>query len=339
MYRLVVPAILEKYGVAYRSIAMAQKGYRNESYPIELESGETVNLLFYKRELGILERIQRADQVSEYVADLLPVRTRYDKRLLRIETPRGEVYVQLYRYLSGRTIAWEAYTKKHVKLLGWAMSDLHDCLAPLRVEWSTKQTIVAELGQIIDRMQRYLSDSAVQGAFQTKLGLEIDIMQLVAMQKLVAFCDQLPGQQVLHMDMVRGNVLFAQSKEDDIWRMDNIALTGIIDFEKTAYGHPLFDIARTIAFLLVDCEGKSPEKIYEYFLYSGYNKRGNTSLDVRTVFLGQSYATLLEGLVRLFLLYDFYKFLRYTPYESLEENHHYVRTRNILLDYAMIRYL
>lgn len=340
MYRLIVPAALEKYGLAYRAIRAVQKGYRNESYPIELENGEMVNLLFYKREPGILERILRADEVSEYSAlGDLPVRTYYDKRLLRIGTSRGEVYVRAYRYLSGQTIAWESYTKKHIKLLGWSMSDLHNRLRSLSVNWSSEQTIAVEADQLIGRMQRYLSDPAICAAMREKLDITFDVSELLTMRRLVLLCAQLPNQQVLHMDMVRGNVLFSQSKQDDKWHIDNVALTGIIDFEKTAYGHPLFDAARTIAFLLVDCQNKNPEKIYHYFLYSGYNKRGATSLDMRKEFHGHTYAVLLEGLVRFFLLYDFYKFLRHTPYESLAGNHHYVRTRNILLDYAMIRYL
>ena len=40
---------------------------------------------------------------------------------------------------------------------------------------------------------------------------------------------------------------------------------------------------------------------------------------------------ILEPLVAMMLLYDFYKFLRDNPYESLDKNHHFRRTRDILI--------
>jgi len=339
MYRRVVDSVLAKYGLKYKEVYSAQKGYRNESYPILLEDGVLVNLLFYKREPSILDRIQRADQVSEYTYNHhLPTRSRADRRTLRINAPRGEVYIQLYRYLPGKTIAWEAFTKKHIKLLGWAMSDLHYTLSPLLVRWNAEVTVYDEVSAHIKRMKKYWSDPMVIEAMAQKLHLEFESSVLMRLEKLIELCRTLPDQQVLHMDLVRGNVLFDTSSETDRWKMGTTALTGIIDFEKTSYGHPLFDTARTIAFLLVDCQEKNPNEIYRFFLYSGYNKRGLAHINMRQEFRGHSYATLLEGLVRCFLVYDFYKFLRHTPYESLEQNRHYVRTRDILLGYAMVRY-
>jgi Ser/Thr protein kinase RdoA (MazF antagonist) len=112
---------------------------------------------------------------------------------------------------------------------------------------------------------------------------------------------------------VRGNILFD----------DQARITGVLDFEKTAWGHPALDIARTLAFLLVDCKYKSEDKTRKYFLISGYNKRG----PARTP--GSS--PLLEKLITTFLLHDFYKFLRHNPYESLRNNEHFVRTRDLLV--------
>jgi Ser/Thr protein kinase RdoA (MazF antagonist) len=47
--------------------------------------------------------------------------------------------------------------------------------------------------------------------------------------------------------------------------LNNLAITGIIDFEKTAAGPRIFDIARTLAFLLVDCKAKTPAQVTNYF--------------------------------------------------------------------------
>ncbi len=115
-------------------------------------------------------------------------------------------------------------------------------------------------------------------------------------------------------------------------------MTGILDFEKTAYGHPVFDVARTLAFLLVDCEYKGEAKIRKYFLQSGYNKRGTVNFRNPIIKHGNRTTNLLESLIDLFLLYDFYKFLRHNPYEFLEQNHHYKRTRDILLTRNMLEY-
>jgi Ser/Thr protein kinase RdoA (MazF antagonist) len=127
------------------------------------------------------------------------------------------------------------------------------------------------------------------------------------------------------MDMVRGNILF-DTTADTPWQIDDVRLSGVIDFEKTAIGLPVCDMARTLAFLLVDCL-KPADKISKYFIDSGYRKRG--SMDIIHI-------ELLPYFIRLFLLHDFYKFLRHTPYESLRDNYHYGRTCVILKDYGMI---
>jgi len=138
-------------------------------------------------------------------------------------------------------------------------------------------------------------------------------------ERLLSGCCRLPDTQQLHMDFVRGNILFEDER-----------ITGILDFEKTAVGHPLFDVARTLAFLLVDCKYKTEDEIYRYFLQSGYHKRGAAKLDY--------YPGLLERLVEFFLLHDFYKFLRHNPYESLNDNEHFVRTVSILTRGGVLHY-
>jgi hypothetical protein len=57
-------------------------------------------------------------------------------------------------------------------------------------------------------------------------------------------------------------------------------------------------------------------------LASGYDKRGQADL---------ANTELLEPLINLFLMYDFYKFLHHNPYESLKDNEHFVRTKLLLI--------
>jgi hypothetical protein len=87
-------------------------------------------------------------------------------------------------------------------------------------------------------------------------------------------------------------------------------------------GSPLIDLARTYAFLLVDCP-KPEAKITKYFLNSGYIKYGESQLPLLP--------NIFYNLTNFFLIFDFYKFLSHNPYESLEQNYHFCRTRDILL--------
>lgn len=321
MFASIVPQVLAKYEVQFTAIGDAQKGYRNESYPIYASDGDVLNLLFFKNEQQILQRIERADQASAVAAsEGLPVRVRHDTRLLHV---KNGLYAGLYNYLPGATVPWEAFGKKHIKLLGKAMADQHHTWQ--FIEFTDDHRVQDELLPLINRMETYFARRDVRAAMAKKLQVEL-VCDYDFYEQLVAKISKLDGQHIVHMDMVRGNVLFGEPQPGDVWQLGDVALTGVIDFEKAAIGHPLFDLARTLAFLLVDSP-KPAGKIYHYFLDSGYHKRGGQPLPD---------ARLLTPLVRLFLLHDFYKFLRHTPYEALADNYHYTRTRDLLKDYGMI---
>lgn len=295
--------ILQQYGVQPQHIHAAQKGYRNESYATTLMDGHTLNLVIYKREPDILGRIKNAHYVSDFLAAQgVRVRQTVDPRIVRLGT--GHKYAALYTYLPGTTIPWEAYTMEHIKQLGGAMSTMHALLRPLLRQ--DLPLIISQSQALLARMQAYFAQKGVQRALTTKLNLYPPKLDFGFKRY-----QQLPAQP-LHMDFVRGNILFS----------DEPKVTGILDLEKAAWGPPVFDIARTLAFLLVDCKYKSEDKVRKYFLLSGYNKRGRATFQP---------SPLLEHLVDFFLLHDFYKFLRHNPYESLQKNEHFVRTRDFLL--------
>lgn len=335
MYQKIVADAARQFGLDTQSVGPLQKGYRNESYAITLESGETVNLLFYKREPDSMARIRQADVLSEAAAQAnYPVRHRHDKRTLQIKTSRGVSYAALYNYLPGATIPWESYSRGHIKLLGWAMSDLH----ALPTSGNTNR-ISNEIDELLERMKAYLCNPDVKGAMEVKLSLTLHPAVFGQLHRLLMALEQSTEVAPLHMDLVRGNALFAPASPTDTWQVKNVALTGVIDFEKASAGPPIFDIARTLAFLLVDCPLYSAAKIEKYFITSGYNKRGTSQFNYTEITGGYTHRQLLRGLVGLFLLHDFYKFLRHTPYESLAENHHYTCTRDMLIQRDMLRYL
>lgn len=306
------------YGVKYQRIFDYQKGYRNEIWPVLTDGGQMLNVTFYKREVGIAARIRRADTVSGYLADMgIPTRRRADDRILALRDDKTTVHIGIYNYLSGETIPWEAYTMSHLKLLGMTMSNMHSLLSNMPT--FELPSVYDEYTLIIQRMKEYFLRLTTTSAVERKLGLRINNERLNKYARLLQKIKRLPGQQVLHMDFVRGNILF-----------DGKNISGVLDFEKTAFGHSFVDIARTLAFLLVDCKYKSSDKVIKYFLYSGYQKRGQNKDIGDTIVLNE--------LIEMFLSYDFYKFLRHNPYESLCQNEHYIRTRDMLVERGVIFY-
>jgi Ser/Thr protein kinase RdoA (MazF antagonist) len=313
-----IKRILQRYDQTATHISAVQTGYRSEIYPVQFNNNTDGTVILYKREPGIIRRIQNANRIGNTLSELgFPARRTLDDRIVILRSTRSKTYAALYNYLPGTTIPWEAYTMDRIKQLGAVMSNMHSALAGL--DQQNLPNVHDEYHEICTRMKRYFTQPEIQSAMLDKLDL--------LSPHIGHFFPLLAGlspkathhQQPLHMDFVRGNILFAE---------DSSQISGILDFEKTAWGHPLFDIARTLAFLLVDCKHKPEAKVRKYFLDSGYQKRG------AAVLTDKQY---LEPLLNLFLTYDFYKFLRHNPYESLHENEHFMRTRNLLIARGILR--
>lgn len=316
MYERLLPAVLEAYGVKPSKIFDSQKGYRNEIWPILTSDNSMISVIFYKREPDIINRVRCADKVSEYLAiHGVPVRRRIENKLVSLKSSRRTVNAGVYNYLPGETIAWEAYAMDHIKNLGAAMGKMHLILS--NMETQGLPSVYEEYLALLDRMSKYLANPKVEQSLLNKLGLKIDIAKIEQYINLLNEYHERAGQQALHMDFVRGNILFEGEQ-----------VSGILDFEKTAKGHTVMDVARTLAFLLVDCKYKQTKKVYKYFLFSGYQKRGQNK-DI-----GDDKAR--NQFVAMFLLYDLYKFLLHNPYESLPQNEHFVRTRDILEGYGVV---
>lgn len=310
MAKELVARILQQYGLEPLAVREVQKGYRNEAYAVELAGGKILNLIIYKREAGIVDKIKNANYVSDYLAGRgLPTRKTADPRITKLKGEGLTKYAALYEYLPGKTIPWEAYTMDHIKQLGAVMSNMHALLRPLPQK--DLPFVIDECRALLKRIEKYFAEEGVHDALAGKLGLAV--LDTTRLKPALTASIDLPAQ-ALHMDFVRGNILFV----DD----DAPAITGILDFEKAAWGPVVFDIARTLAFLIVDCKYKEEAKVRKYFLQSGYNKRGQNTFVT---------SELLEDLLDFFLLHDFYKFLRHNPYESLERNEHFIRTRDFLL--------
>jgi Ser/Thr protein kinase RdoA (MazF antagonist) len=319
MGEALIARILQAYGLENYTVGIPQKGYRNQAYPVFLPDGTILNLMLYKSEPGMLQRIRNANRVADYLAAQgFPARRTASTKILQLKAGAYCKYGALYTYLPGHTIPWEGYTQDHIKLVGKTMSDMHAALTTM--DTARLPDITEEYLGIVEHMRAYFNNAPVQRALAEKVLLRIDATVFDQFTQLLVGSRLLPGSQPLHMDFVRSNILWNNAPADDF----KVSVSGILDFEKTACGHPLYDIARTLAFLLVDCKYKSPDKVKKYFLGSGYIKRGAAVLPAQ-------HSALLEPLVGLFLFYDFYKFLRHNPYESLPDNEHFMRTAELLI--------
>lgn len=321
-----IDRLLNAYGLDVDCRLDMQTGYRNQNYPVVLRNGAMVNLILYKREPDIQQAIQNANRLGDYLsARAYPARRTYDPRILRISTTSGVRFAAVYEYLPGGTIPWEGYTMDHLKSLGKSMSDMHSLLAT--IPQSTLSHVCDVYPTLLARMVEYFSDLKINTAIDRKLSIFVPVTSVNGFQKTFTLIALLPKQQPLHLDFVRSNILFANNAAE---------ITGILDFEKAAYGHPVIDVARTLAFLLVDCKYKTEEQIRKYFLISGYNKRGQAQIIKPRVKQAHQEIDVLEHMINFFLLHDFYKFLRHNPYESLYENEHYIKTRDLLIARGVI---
>ncbi len=304
----IVARILGAFSLDYSTIQAPQKGYRNSSFGVQTTQGK-LNIIVYKTEAEIVERIRNANAVGNFLAKHgMPTRQTFSPRIIQLRSQTITKYAAIYHYLPGKTIPWEAYTMNHIKALGEAMGSMHSKLRDFNGALPDAPT---ELTLLHSRMQRYFSDSTVATALKRKLGLHVSGANFNRL-----FNVTIP-KQALHLDFVRGNILF-----------EGTHITGMLDFEKAARGPVEYDLARTLAFLLVDCKYKTEPKIRKYFLRSGYIKRGGGRINN---------PELLERLISFFLFHDLYKFLRHNPYESLPQNEHFMRTRAILLQRGLIR--
>lgn len=364
--------ILEQYRLKPQQIHSPQKGYRNTILPVTISSlnsnleqpnANQVAIIFFKNEPSILRRIKNANQVSQALANkYFPTRQLITppnlpcQKILKLSLGNNKQskfrYIGLYNYLPGKTIEWEAYTQKHLKLLGQVFSQTHHQLKKLEqtqdLNPSQLPDQIKDLSQLNELMASCFKRKNVQIALEEKLGLKTNQHIFDFGRELIDELKKLGSRQILHMDFVRSNILFEKiaysqleqrrltafaldpnsnldHKSDSKNNQCNqtfLTVSGILDWEKTSYGPKIIDLARTLSFLLVDCKYKSNQKIRKYFLHSGYRKRGSANLPN---------LKLLNPLINFFLLFDFYKFLLHNPYQDLIQNEHFTRTKETLL--------
>jgi len=346
----IAKVLVQHYNLKPRCVTKLDGGFRNQCFRIFTNEKKQYVCIIYKSERGIDKLISNAHIVADFLkTEKFPVR-------YPIQTLRGEDFIKhkdggkvrriaVYNYLPGRTIPWEAYTRRHLKSMGKTLSDIHYTLSQHRGDKSQskkslnrKSTIPHSRKRsesIIEKLPKWwritrkeIEDmleyfNRVEPWIEKKLKVKLDWDSVKAvLGDLVEDCRQFPSG-VLHYDFTRGNIVFSSKLNE---KLDVYPIVGILDLEKVCYGPMIADIARTLAFLMVDCKYKDEQTVRKRFLQSGYQKRGNTKLAFDTEFY-----RVLDRLIAFFWLRDFWKFLEHNPYEYLYMNEHYLRTKNLLL--------
>ncbi|MEP7104164.1 MAG: phosphotransferase [Candidatus Dojkabacteria bacterium] len=293
------------------------KGYRN--LPLKLKTkSKSYTLIIYRNHEDIHNIISNANEFSEYLHNHnFPsrkiIRTIKGESEIKLNGKSRKYFACLYEYIEGETIPWEAWTRKHLILLGKSMSEIHNIGKdfPLMKLSSVEKV----LEQQLKSLDSYLFDHKIQKTLQSKLNINIDETNFkifhTKLEKILKETKD-SSKTTLHMDLVRGNLIFENKAKE-------LKLSGVIDFEKVTKGSSIYDIARTFAFLLTDCKYKTDREIIYNFLYLGY-------LDSRRTEFNKEFKNDLPILVNFFWIYDFYKFLKHNPYENLNRNEHFVRT-------------
>lgn len=278
------------------------------------------------REKGIPSRVAIKSDKEERVINLYGVEFHDKKR-----------YFSLFELLSGKTLPWEAYTRRHLRSLGMMQGKIHSAFLDIYEELNVVEIgLIPTWSQYIKsdsgRLQNYLEKN--NETILNKLDIELSIQKIQnSINNVSSFScpynDPEYKSQLIHGDFVRGNILFSDIKSDLIYM-----ITGVMDFEKLMLANSEIDIARTLAFLIVDCKFKTVEDIIKYYLNEGYNTLGTVDNRQKKILFSK-----LENYMIYFWLRDFWKYLESNPYEDLLNNEHFMRTIKLLAERELIKFI
>ncbi len=319
MKRIDFNKILQEYypplirEIEHYELTHIQQGYMNNVYKFSCtdknsEKKDYIVIFYNKNRYNSTQArafLEEVNAVTRFLSTSgFDCRTSIELEGQHLKVIEGGRFMAIYNYLPGWTIAWESYTRRHLRSLGMQMKRMHELLSIYTERNEIKN--IAKWGDylVLDsaRMREYFLDN--KESIKRKLGYSINFDQIDKLVKSMHSSSKKDKyQQLIHMDFVRGNILFRDRKEEEIYE-----ITGVLDFEKMLVGQVEIDVARTYAFLIIDCKYKSHDEINNYFM---------TEVGV------EFYA--ITHFVNYFWMRDLWKHLQCNPYESLCENEHYIR--------------
>jgi Ser/Thr protein kinase RdoA (MazF antagonist) len=311
------------------------QGYMNHVLQVDINAARYVVVIYnsmrYRGQSGV-DFISELSRISEYLnaknfparRAILAKRGVFVSQMLLEGQNSNPHLVGLYEYLPGNTLEWDGYTRRHLRALGEKMGQMHNLLSEYNS--GKRPSAIQEWPEYFERDNKRLMTYIGKHtkSITKKLQLKVHLNEV---EKLIKTLGQQIGEiplrsQLIHCDFVRGNILFSETKLNNTY-----PIIGVLDFEKMLYGPVIVDVARTLAFLLVDCRYKTEAEILKYFLHEGYIVLGKGS--VLSVLE-------LDPYMVYFWLRDFWKFLECNPYEDLKKNYHFNKTVEILMEKKLL---
>jgi len=342
------PFLLE--GESGFKVKLFVQGYMNHTLCLEFPaSGKKYVVIFYNanryRTEKSFQRLTQIDDIASYLDENgIPARTSVLNKMggsitkldfqfhvdgenlmeSSSQEPIRRRFFAIYNYLPGKTLPWEAYTRRHLRSLGMMMARMHTKLR--RYSGNISSIPVWDLYFANDSKEMLAYFLKNEKSITQKLALKINEREIKALYQKIRdlIPTTKPCYQLTHCDFVRGNVLFSDVKERFVY-----PITGVLDFEKIMLAPIEVDLARTLAFLFVDCKYKSEEDILRYFISEGYSgklapQRYVDSMETEFNDINIKYYMLY------FWLRDLWKLLQCNPYEDLRMNYHFKKTVEIL---------
>ncbi len=285
-----------------------------------------LNYFLPKHKAQLEQAYETAEILSRHgIPCRIPHKTDTGRHLIEVKIPGSENkhFFGIYNFLPGSTLPWEGWTRRHLRSLGSTMAKMHEIWKAARIDTQNLPEWNSYLNHDYEHLCGYFIKNAPY--IQSKLSLKFDKEACDQLIDSIKQLSQSFESQLIHYDLVRGNVLFSDKKEKLIY-----PIIGIIDFEKVMLAPVIVDIARTLAFLIVDCKYKTENEISRYFFDEGCLAQSENQQAKKFSLEA------LKPLVLYFWLRDLWKFLLSNPYESLKENYHFNKTVEQLIKHKLI---
>ncbi|MBD3329774.1 phosphotransferase [Candidatus Dojkabacteria bacterium] len=309
-----------------------EQGYMNLVFRIGSEKTSYICIIYNRNRYNDSKAqryLSKSYQAAEFLSqNKIPVRTAYKNRngglISRADFGDGKQRLfGLYKFLSGSTIPWESYTRRHLRSLGRTLNQIHRTWA----EYENATGDFVKWNEYIEKDSKSMLEyfNRNEKFIKIKLGVKLDFSAYDLLIKSIQTTFQ-TGFQLIHCDFVRGNILFSQKKLPKVY-----PITGVLDFEKVMAAPIQVDLARTLAFLLVDCKYKTREEIIKYFITEGYLWKVEKGIPDSKLNFNE-----IQKLVNYFWMRDLWKLLQCNPYEDLSLNFHYDKTVQKLIKQKLI---
>jgi Ser/Thr protein kinase RdoA (MazF antagonist) len=240
-----IDRLLERHGLARRGAAPVAGSVLNDNYRVETTAGPRFVRLHATRRDG--ERVRREHRAATWAAAhglpaAAPIADASGETLHRI----GGVFVSLWPWVEGRTVARAAISDGEAAALGWLLGDLQRELAgyadptledgKVGTAWSTEEAI-STLWRVDDLIRYNPSPSEENQRVLEAIRFQLGLLEGGAARPAADFAD-LP-RQPCHGDFHERNVLFGPS--------DTIA--AVVDWEMVCLLPPLYELLRAVTFL------------------------------------------------------------------------------------------